>query len=85
MDSSGQNIFLRLVEQQASHTFDIHTDRTQELFWSSGETCCLPSLHRTLKVLCFSREGLIHVSKTSSQNSDSNKRVKINSFNVPFP
>lgn len=44
MDSSGQNIFFPLVEQQASHTFDIHADRTQEMFWSSGGTRCVPSL-----------------------------------------
>lgn len=42
--SSGQNVFFPLVEEQASHIFEIHTDGTQEIFWSSGETCSLPSL-----------------------------------------
>lgn len=48
MDSSGQNIFFFLVEQQTSHTFDIHTDKTQEMFWSSSDICCLPSLPGSL-------------------------------------
>lgn len=44
MDSSGQNTFSPLVEQQASHTFHIHTVRTEQLFQPLGETQCLPSL-----------------------------------------
>lgn len=70
MDSSGQNIFFPLVEQQASHTFDTHTDKTQEMFWSSGETCCLPSLPESPMLF-----HLIHVSIISPQNSDSNQTV----------
>lgn len=44
MDSSGQNSFSSLVEQQASHTFHIYTVRTEQLFQSLDETQCLLSL-----------------------------------------
>lgn len=60
MDSSGQNIFFPLAEQQASHTFDMHTDKTQEMLWSSGETRCFPSLSENLMFF-----HLIDVSNTS--------------------
>lgn len=43
MGSSGQNIFFPLVGQ-ASHIYEINTDGKQKMFWSSDETCCLPSL-----------------------------------------